>query len=171
MLIFNTSDDSHKPFDYQYYLYCDGFLSLSSLIALTYEKLIVDFPTQEFCPGNNSGFNSRRNRDAGYGRQSGKRFGNSGALAIIRFRTVFKDPRDIIFMFAAVAAGVSCGVFGYGIAIVGTLGFCGAAIVLYFSPFGQKRHFDGMLRFNLENVEGNQIHLEKIMKTHCKNSL
>jgi hypothetical protein len=35
-------------------------------------------------------------------------------------------------MFAAVAAGISCGVFGYGIAIVGTLGFCGAAIVLYF---------------------------------------
>jgi hypothetical protein len=26
-----------------------------------------------------------------------------------------------------------------------------------------------MLRFNLENVEGNQINLEKIMKTYCKN--
>jgi uncharacterized membrane protein len=56
-----------------------------------------------------------------------------GALAIIRFRTVFKDPRDIIFMFAAVAAGISCGVFGYGIAVVGTLGFCAAAGALFFA--------------------------------------
>lgn len=92
-----------------------------------------------------------------------------GALAIIRFRTVFKDPRDIIFMFASVGAGISCGVFGYGIAIVGTVAFCGAALVLYFSPFGQKRYFDGMLRFNIESTDGTHSSLENIMKTHCKN--
>ena len=40
-------------------------------------------------------------------------------------------------MFAAVASGIACGVFGYGIAIIGTLGFCGAAVVLYYSPFGK----------------------------------
>ncbi len=91
-----------------------------------------------------------------------------GALAIIRFRTVFKDPRDIIFMFAAVAVGVACGVFGYAIAIIGTLGFCGAAIVLYFSPFGKTRHFDGMLRFNLESSTENHAHLEGIMKNYCR---
>jgi hypothetical protein len=68
-----------------------------------------------------------------------------GALAIIRFRTVFKDPRDIIFMFASAASGISCGVFGYGIAVIGTLCFCGAAIALYYSPFGQSRYFDGMI--------------------------
>ena len=72
-----------------------------------------------------------------------------GALAIIRFRTQFKDPRDIIFLFAAVASGISCGVFGYGIAAIGTVGFCAVAIVLYYSPFGQARAFDGMLRFNV----------------------
>ena len=34
--------------------------------------------------------------------------GMMGALAIIRFRSSFKDPRDIMFMFAALAAGIAC---------------------------------------------------------------
>ena len=38
--------------------------------------------------------------------------GMLGALAIIRFRTNLRDPRDIIFMFAGLAAGISCGVKG-----------------------------------------------------------
>jgi uncharacterized membrane protein YhiD involved in acid resistance len=95
--------------------------------------------------------------------------GMLGALAIVRFRTVFKDPRDIIFMFASVAAGISCGVFGYGIAIVGTLGFCAAAVVLFFSPFGQSRHFDGMLRFNIETASYNSKSVEQILTDYCKN--
>jgi uncharacterized membrane protein YhiD involved in acid resistance len=92
-----------------------------------------------------------------------------GALAIIRFRTVFKDPRDIIFMFAAVASGISCGVFGYGIAIIGTLSFCLAAVALYYSPFGLSRYFDGMLRFNLESNGENRAAIEGLMQKYCKN--
>jgi uncharacterized membrane protein YhiD involved in acid resistance len=92
-----------------------------------------------------------------------------GALAIIRFRTVFKDPRDIIFIFAAMAAGIACGVFGYTVAIVGTLAFCIAAFVLHFSPFGEERYFDGILRFNMSNAGKSRIALEEIMKEYCKN--
>jgi uncharacterized membrane protein YhiD involved in acid resistance len=143
---------------------------LSSLIALTYEKTYCGLSySRNFVQALILVSIVAGTVMQAMGDNPVRGLGILGALAIIRFRTVFKDPRDIIFMFAAVAAGISCGVFGYGIAIVGTLGFCGAAIVLYFSPFGQKRHFDGMLRFNLENVEGNQINLEKIMKTYCKN--
>lgn len=91
-----------------------------------------------------------------------------GALAIIRFRTSFKDPRDIVFMFAAVASGISCGVFGYSTAIVGTLGFCAAATVLYFSPFGQQRYYDGLLRFSTEYTEQDAAKLEQILKTNCR---
>lgn len=92
-----------------------------------------------------------------------------GALAIIRFRTQFKDPRDIIFLFAAVASGISCGVFGYGIAAIGTVGFCAIAIVLYYSPFGQARAFDGMLRFNVLSDSTTRISLENILKDNCSN--
>jgi uncharacterized membrane protein YhiD involved in acid resistance len=92
-----------------------------------------------------------------------------GALAIIRFRTQFKDPRDIIFLFAAVASGISCGVFGYGIAAIGTVGFCAVAVVLYYSPFGQSRAFDGMLRFNVLSDSATRMLLENVLKDNCSN--
>lgn len=94
--------------------------------------------------------------------------GMLGALAIIRFRTNLKDSRDIIFMFASLAAGISCGVSGFGIAIVGSLGFCLAAIILYFSPFGQTSYFDGMLRFNVENAGEYKAQLEKVLHDYCR---
>ena len=37
-----------------------------------------------------------------------------GALTIIQFRSTFRDPRDVIFMFAAISAGISCGSFEIG---------------------------------------------------------
>jgi len=58
-----------------------------------------------------------------------------GAMAIIRFRTRITDPRDVIFLFAALSTGLAIGVFGYSIAFVGSLMFCLVAIILYFSPF------------------------------------
>jgi len=49
--------------------------------------------------------------------------GMLGALAIIRFRTTLRNPRNMAFMFASIAVGIACGVYGFVIAIVGTLGF------------------------------------------------
>ena len=94
--------------------------------------------------------------------------GMMGALAIIRFRTSFKDPRDIIFMFAALASGIATGVGGYDIAVVGTVGFCTAAFILYHSPFGQTSYYDGMLRFNMENNPESKGALNKILQDNCK---
>lgn len=94
--------------------------------------------------------------------------GMIGALAIIRFRTIFKDPRDIIFMFAALASGISCGVLAYSTGVIGTIGFCGAAFILYYTSFGQSRFFDGMLRFNIETDSPDRALLEDILKEHCK---
>jgi len=94
--------------------------------------------------------------------------GMLGALAIIRFRTSLKEPRDIIFMFACLAAGIACGVNGYDIAVVGTLGFCIIAFVLHYSPFGEESHFDGMLRFNSGDDPEGKTMLEGVLKEHCK---
>ncbi len=94
--------------------------------------------------------------------------GMMGALAIIRFRTSLKDPRDIIFMFAALASGIACGVGGYDIAAAGTVGFCIAAFILYLSPFGQTGYYDGMLRFNMANDPESRIKLGEILKNNCK---
>ncbi|MFC1584602.1 DUF4956 domain-containing protein [Fibrobacterota bacterium] len=91
-----------------------------------------------------------------------------GALAIIRFRTRFRDPKDIIFMFASLAAGISCGVYGFSAGVIGSLGFCGAAFLLYYTPFGRSRYFDGMLRFNVESDSPGRAGLEQVLKDYCR---
>ena len=94
--------------------------------------------------------------------------GIMAAMAIIRFRTNFKDPRDTLFLFASLAAGISCGAYAFFVGIVGTLSFAVVALILYYSPLGPNRYFDGMLRFNLPSAYGNTAQLEKVMYTYCK---
>ena len=94
--------------------------------------------------------------------------GMIGALAIIRFRTSFKDPKDIIFMFASLAAGIACGVCSYVIAIIGTTGFCAGSVILYFSPFAHNQLFDGMLRFNIGNDKDDKSQLDDVLASYCK---
>jgi len=55
--------------------------------------------------------------------------GMVGALSIVRFRTAVKDPMDIVFMFWAIAVGISCGASLYMISIVGSI-FIGLVISL-----------------------------------------
>jgi len=93
--------------------------------------------------------------------------GMIGALAIIRFRTNFKDAKDILFMFAALAAGIGCGVGAYSPTIVGTVCFCLVAVLLYYIPLGQSSYFDGMLRFNMENTDAAKAELDRILTAHC----
>ncbi|MFH1153026.1 MAG: DUF4956 domain-containing protein [Pseudomonadota bacterium] len=93
--------------------------------------------------------------------------GMMGALAIIRFRTSLKDPKDIIFMFAALASGIACGVRGFAIAVFGSVGFCVAAFILYWSPFGEARFFDGILRFNIDLGQVSSSEMETIIKRYC----
>lgn len=94
--------------------------------------------------------------------------GMIGALAIIRFRTSFKDAKDILFMFAALAAGIGCGVGAYAPTIVGTTCFSLAAVLLHHIPLGQGSYFDGMLRFNMENTDAAKAELDRILMAHCK---
>ncbi len=94
--------------------------------------------------------------------------GMIGALSIIRFRTSLRDPRDIIFIFAGLAAGISCGVRGYNIAVLGTVGFCLVAFMLHYSPFGHTSFFDGMLRFNMANDTESKVQLETVLNEYCK---
>ncbi len=71
-------------------------------------------------------------------------FGIIGAVAIIRFRTLVRDPRNIIFIFASLSVGIATGVYGYAIAMAGALIFCTVAFLLHFSAFGKssKMYYD-----------------------------
>lgn len=99
--------------------------------------------------------------------------GIMAAMAIIRFRTNLKDPRDTLFLFASLAAGISCGSYAFDIALVGTIGFCLAVVFLYFSPFGASSGEEGTLTFNLPAQglqEKEKKYLEHFMGQYCKTS-
>jgi uncharacterized membrane protein YhiD involved in acid resistance len=76
-------------------------------------------------------------------------FGLMGALAIIRFRNVVKDTRDIVFIFCSLVMGMAAGSQHYAIAIMGTVFLSVIMIYLYLTDFGSNRPYNGFLRFGL----------------------
>jgi uncharacterized membrane protein YhiD involved in acid resistance len=54
-----------------------------------------------------------------------------GALSIVRFRHAVKEPRDIGFVFTAMAVGMACGTRFYALAIFATLVIVAVALVLF----------------------------------------
>ena len=80
-------------------------------------------------------------------------FGVLGAVSIIRFRTLMRNPRNIIFIFASLSVGIATGVFGYAVAISGTLIFCVVVFLLYFSSFGREADQKFELLFSLQDEE------------------
>jgi len=80
-----------------------------------------------------------------------------GTLAIIRFRTPMRDPRDMVFLFASLGVGIACGANTFTVATVGTVCICLDALLLQISPFASRRQYEGLLRFTLPTettVEG-----------------
>lgn len=73
--------------------------------------------------------------------------GVAGGLSIVRFRTSLRDPRDIVFVFAALSAGISSGLQAFAPAIAGVLVFLAATVMLHLTEYGSRREFDGLVRF------------------------
>lgn len=95
-------------------------------------------------------------------------FGIIGAIAIIRFRTRINEPRNIIFIFASMGVGIATGVYGYSIAIAGTLIFCTVAILLYFSPIGKSFLFLYSLTFSVSLSQKEAItEILEFLETNC----
>lgn len=94
--------------------------------------------------------------------------GMAGALTLIRFRSSLKDPKDMIFIFSALAIGITTGVHAYATATIGALGFCLAAFAVFNSPFGKNTVFDGLLRFNIESNSSSASKIEEILNQRCK---
>ena len=93
--------------------------------------------------------------------------GMIGALSIIRFRTTLRNPRNITFMFMSIAVGIACGVYGFIIAIMGTISFCIAAFILRLTPFSSKNNMVGMLQFQLPRESDKRKDVEAILKKKC----
>ena len=92
--------------------------------------------------------------------------GIAGGLSIIRFRTTMRDPRDMVFVFTALAAGIATGLQAYAAAIAGTAVFLVAALALDATAFGARRHFDGLIRFSAPQ-DGDILTISTVLREHC----
>lgn len=85
-----------------------------------------------------------------------------GALSIIRFRTAIKDPKDVTFLFWAVAVGLVNGVHLYRLSIISTL-FIGGLLVLFSKNVIAKHPYLISLKF----TKLNENEVERICKKYC----
>ena len=96
-------------------------------------------------------------------------FGLMGALAIIRFRNVVKDTRDIVFIFCSLVVGMAAGSQRYAIAVGGTIVISLIALYLYLTDFGTHEPHNGFLRFSLKGHIGPRHPIPVILKRFCGN--
>lgn len=95
--------------------------------------------------------------------------GMVGTISLLRFRTDIKDPRDMLFIFAALSVGLACGVHNYSVAAMGAICFGIAVVILAKTPFAHGPQYDALLRLNLTATEKQQRELEQVLNAHCKN--
>ena len=89
-----------------------------------------------------------------------------GAMAIIRFRTRIDDPRDVLFLFAALSTGLAIGVYGFTISFVGSILFCVVAFLLHYSPFKSYTHHSHLF-FTIQDAQ-TLDHITPVIKAHCR---
>jgi uncharacterized membrane protein YhiD involved in acid resistance len=95
--------------------------------------------------------------------------GLMGALAIIRFRNIIKDTRDIAFIFCSLVVGMAAGSQRYAVAIVGTIILSLIAIYLHLANFGTHQPHNGFLRFTFRGHIGPDSPIPTILKRFCGN--
>ncbi|MBN1347353.1 MAG: DUF4956 domain-containing protein [Phycisphaerae bacterium] len=94
-------------------------------------------------------------------------FGLMGALAIIRFRNIIKDTRDVAFIFCSLVVGMAAGSQRYAIAMVGTIVLCLIAVYLRLTSFGSHRPHNAFLRFDLAGAIGPEHPVPSVLRRFC----
>ncbi len=95
--------------------------------------------------------------------------GLMGALAIVRFRNIIKDTRDIAFIFCSLVVGMAAGSHRYATAVMGTTVLSLIILYLYFTDFGAHEPHNGFLRFSLRGPLGPTHPIAKVLKRFCGN--
>jgi uncharacterized membrane protein YhiD involved in acid resistance len=85
-----------------------------------------------------------------------------GALSIVRFRTAIKDPIDIVFMFWAIAVGLTCGAGFYMVAIVGSPMIGLFVFLLSRANFGSTDPYLLVIHHN----NGTESEIQKVLPAH-----
>ena len=76
-------------------------------------------------------------------------FSLAGAFSIIRFRSAPGDPKDITYVFFAMAAGLACGVGLIAYAVLFAVILCAFMVVLSLLHFGKAKHSHRQLKITV----------------------
>lgn len=90
-----------------------------------------------------------------------------GALTVIRFRSDLKDPRDLIFAFAALATGVAAGSYAWAVAVGGTSVFLVATLLVSLPWFARSETFDAVLSLRTTSSHEPDV-IGTALRTHCR---
>jgi uncharacterized membrane protein YhiD involved in acid resistance len=90
-----------------------------------------------------------------------------GSLAIVRFRTPIRDPRDMVFLYACMGVGITCGAAAFGVAIISTLTISAAVLLLHWSPFASRRAHEALLRYVVPANFASDEKVKEILRTTC----
>jgi uncharacterized membrane protein YhiD involved in acid resistance len=91
-----------------------------------------------------------------------------GTLAIVRFRSTLKDPRDLVFLFASLGFGIAMGVRAFAVGLVGTAMFCATTALLAWTEFGSRQAYDGLARLELPSASTQEAALRDVLERHCR---
>lgn len=91
-----------------------------------------------------------------------------GALSIIRFRSAVKDPRDVGFIFFAMAVGMAVGTRFYLIGIVLTFLLCGISFALTKFNIGAKPFSETLLKVLVGEDLDYEASFEPAFYTHLQ---
>jgi len=94
--------------------------------------------------------------------------GLMGALAIIRFRNIIKDTRDIAFIFCVLVVGMATGSQRYGTAVVGTVVLSLIALYLHWAGFARREPHNGFLRLSVTGHIGPKHPVTAVLKRFCQ---
>jgi len=91
-----------------------------------------------------------------------------GTLALIRFRMQLHDSLDMIYVFAAFAAGIAAGTGNFATGGIGTVAFLVVVGTLQVTGFGSRHRHDGVLRVQLPPTEESETALVGSLRSHCR---
>ncbi len=105
------------------------------------------------------------------GNNLARAFGLVGAMSIIRFRTAVKETQDIMFIFYALAIGMTCGVRLFDVAIAATLLIGIILIIISKTNVVFQRRTKYLLQFHYNFIEDEKSPgYLNVLKKYCKNS-
>lgn len=92
-----------------------------------------------------------------------------GSLSILRFRTAIKDVRDMIFIFIAIAMGLTCGSGNIKLGTIGLTLFGCLTFAFYRLDLFNKDMEDYFLTVRFSHADPNTDLFANILNQYCKN--